>query len=547
MTDAKLKAQSPVTVTVEGIGSFEVPAGGNLRETLRYEGVYIDGTCSDRGVCGRCVIRILDGDAGEPSSHEEALLEERSLKGGYRLACCVCVSGDLGVAVDPERILEIDSTGRWKEVWGSPLWRPDLITLDQTGYGVAVDLGTTSIATCLIDLSQAHPVDIIAGTNPQLPWGEEVISRLGKASGDPETAKQLAIAVWQTVDDQIRSLCRRSGVSRGRIRKAVVVGNSAMHHLCLGLPARDLLEPPYRPVQRESITLKPDELPVKLSLPPGTEIYFPPLIGGFAGSDILAAITAVSNNGVEQGAVVDVGTNTEIAVFSGRRAYVATAPSGPAFEGGHIGSGMRAEKGAVWQVAGDGQRIVFKVIGDIAPVGICGTGIVDALAVMLGNGSIERSGLLMDGVHPAVKDGRLTVDDGGRVVLYGEDVATIQKAKSAIAATWSILLKKLGLDPTDLEAVYMAGSFGSRLDRVNAMKIGLLPYVNPKRLVLAGNSALIGAAMILLSGEVRERAETWSEDLLHINVAEESDFEEQFIDNLYFPEQEEPVNVNGKG
>jgi uncharacterized 2Fe-2S/4Fe-4S cluster protein (DUF4445 family) len=351
MNDVKRKAGQTALLKVEGIGSFEVPTGPNLRESLRKEGVYLDGTCADNGSCGRCVVRILAGEAGQPSSQETQLLTERSSDPESRLACRVSMSGDLEISVDRERILEVDRTGRWKEVWGSPLWRPELITLDQEGFGLAVDVGTTSIAACLMDLSTARPLDIKAAANPQLPWGDEIISRLGSADEDPETARQLSGLVWQTVDEQLRSLCLRSGVSSGRIGSVVVVGNSAMHHLCLGLPLGKLLTPPYDPAQTGSITLAADELPVKMGvkmgLPNQAQVYFPPLIGGFAGSDILASIMAAQSRGISPGAVMDVGTNTEIAVFSGGRVYVATAPSGPAFEGGHIPSGMRAVQGAI--------------------------------------------------------------------------------------------------------------------------------------------------------------------------------------------------------
>jgi uncharacterized 2Fe-2S/4Fe-4S cluster protein (DUF4445 family) len=538
MSDIKGETQRTALIIVKDIGSFEVLTGSNLRETLRQEGVYLDGTCADKGSCGRCVVRILAGEAGQPSSQETELLPEGSSDPGCRLACRVSVSGHMDISVDRERILEIDRTGRWKEVWGSPLWHPELITLDQEGYGLAVDMGTTSIATCLLDLSTARPLDIKAAANPQLPWGDEIISRLGLADENAETARQLNSLVWQTVNEQLRSLCLRNGVSRGRIRRMVVVGNSAMHHLCLGLPLGKLLTPPYDPEQTGSITLSAGELPVKLDLPRQAEIYFPPLVGGFAGSDILASTMAVQSQGVNPGAVMDVGTNTEIAIFSGDKVYVATAPSGPAFEGGHIPAGMRAEPGAIWKVALANGKITYEVIGDIPPDGICGSGIVDALSVMLEIGAMETSGLIQEGSHSAVQGGRMILDDNGKVVLYGEDVATVQKAKAAVAATWHILLNKLGLDEGDLQTVYLAGAFGTRLDPVNAVKIGILPPMDPQRFVLAGNTALLGAAMILLSGEIQERTEAGSRDVTHISVAEEPDFEEQFLSNLYFPERE---------
>lgn len=527
--------QHKVHVTVEDIGSYEVPAGSNLRETLRREGVFIDGTCTDKGTCGRCVVQVVDGDAGEPSLSETALLGGKSMDPGHRLACRVTVRGNLRVSIDPERMLEVDRTGRWKEVWGSPLWQPDLLQPDRGGYGIAVDLGTTTIGACLFDLSDARPLDIRSSTNPQMPWGEDIISRLGEASRDRETGTKLAALTWGAIKDLVRSLCLRNGVSGGRVGTVVVVGNSAMHHISLGLPVTELLTPPYRPAEKRSRVMQPGDLPVSMPVNRETVIYFPPLLGGYAGSDALASLLAAQSSGIKSGAVLDVGTNTEIAVWNGESVLIATAPSGPAFEGGHISCGMKADEGAIWKVHIDPEKVSWEVIGGGPPKGLCGTGMVDTIASMLRLGILDSSGLVAAGSHKMVKDSSFVLDDRNGVVLKGEDIATLQKAKSAVAATFDILLKTLGLIPDELEKIFLGGAFGSRLDIDSAVAAGLLPALPAHRYILAGNIALVGASMILVSSEQQERAEQLSRVAAHVDAAQDPDFEDLFIDNLYFP------------
>jgi uncharacterized 2Fe-2S/4Fe-4S cluster protein (DUF4445 family) len=527
--------EDTVLITVEGVGSYKVPAGSNLRETLRREGVYIDGTCADNGTCGRCVVRVVDGDAGEPSLQEKGILGDRSVSDGQRLACRIMVKGDLEVAIDPERMLEIDSTGKWKEVWDSPLWRPELLKAGGDGYGVAVDLGTTSIASALLDLSRNRPLDIRTSANPQMPWGDEIISRLGAAAGDHGIAARLRILTWNTVKDQVRSLCLRSGVPGGRINRLVVVGNSAMHHLAFGFPVEELLKPPYSPSRISSTVLTPEKLPVKLEVNRQAEIYSPPLIGGFAGSDALASLLAAKTSGVKRGALLDVGTNTEIAVWENDSIQVATAPSGPAFEGGHILSGMRAEEGAIWKVSISGETVHCEVVGGVQARGICGTGMIDAVASMLRNGILDRSGLLNAGSHPMVKGGAFVLDTDGGVALKNVDMATIQKAKSAVASAFKVLLKIMALEPDSLDKIFIAGAFGSRLNIKNAVATGLFPDVPVERYILAGNAALAGAAMMLVSEGMRQRAESIARSAKHCDLTVDPEFEEAFINNLYFP------------
>ena len=530
------KGSPTASVSIEDLGHFTVRTGLNLREALRREGLYLDGTCADQGVCGRCVVRVIEGGIEVPSTDEARILGDERATRGERLACRVTVTGNLKLSVEPERILEIEKTGRWKETWDSPLWNPDSYPMTGTGYGVALDLGTSSFAAALYDLEKGRPLDIRSGVNPQMPWGDEVISRLGAAREDPETAARLRDVVWEKVRQMIRSLCLRNGVSPGKVSSVAVVANSAIHHLALGLPVASLLVPPYVPFEPEARDLRADCDPVGLDVARDARVYFPPLVGGYAGSDALVSLLATARIGISRGVVLDVGTNTEIALWDKDRYMVATAPSGPAFEGGRIRNGMRAEEGAIWKVALRDETVDIEVIGGGPPKGICGTGIVDALAQLLGKGVLEPSGLLKKGIHPGVKERGLVLSEDPEVILRPEDVAVVQEAKAAVAATFKVLLSRMNMGAGELGQVYLAGAFGSRLNVDSAMAIGLLPPLKKERFVSAGNMALIGGSYILLSEEARQAGVDLAGKITHLSMAEDERFEELFLENLYFPE-----------
>ncbi|GBE14626.1 Na(+)-translocating NADH-quinone reductase subunit F [bacterium BMS3Abin14] len=523
-----------VRIHIEGIGSMDVPTDLNLREALRREGIFLDGTCADEGTCGRCVVRILEGDAGSPSASERGILGDEALGRGDRLACRIRPTGPLKLTIDPERILEVDRTGRWKGTWGSPLWDPARFPLSFTGWGIAVDLGTTSVASALFCLDTGRPMDILASSNPQIPWGDEILSRLQAASGDPEQALKLREVLLAAVAGQIQSLCSRNGLFTGRISRIVMVGNSAMHHLALGLPVAPLLTPPFSPGYRDEMILGPAEFPLGIGLNHAAEIIFPALVDGFVGSDASAGILAVRSSRVLTGALLDIGTNSEAVVWKGDRIFAGSAAAGPAFEGGHIQCGMRAEEGAVFQVKITGDALITEVVGGGAPRGMCGTGIVDLVAGMLDRGIIENSGLVRADVHPSQSGKTMMLDPAGRVFFEPRDVETVQKTKAAIAATLETLMKRADVSHDRLEEIYLAGAFGARLNLHNAIRIGLLPSRPELSFVLAGNTALIGASYVLLSREAQEEIDGLAAAVQHVSIAQDPGFEDSFIDHLFF-------------
>lgn len=527
-------ADRNVTVSVKDLGSFSLPEGVNLREALRREGIYLDGTCADQGRCGRCVVHIIDGDSPGAGDLERRLLGDEALADGARLACKVILSGSMTIAIDPESILELDKTGRWKETWGSPLWHENRYPSSLDGYGISVDLGTTSIASALFNLADSRPMDLVASANPQAPWGEEIISRLAAADKDEGDAGSLQDVLLETVSDHLMKLCSRNGIPTGSIQRVVLVGNSAIHHLALGLPVSTLLAPPFSPSDCGEQILSPDDMPMKVNLNPDAQFIFPPLIGGFVGSDMTGSLLAARAMGKSCGVLMDTGTNSEIAIWSGGRILATSAAAGPAFEGGHIRCGMRAEEGAIYRVALNRDGIDCKVVGGVPPTGICGTGILDIVAEMIRWGLVDPSGRVQKGVHPCQRGNVLVLDDDSGVIFEPRDVETVQKAKAALSVALDLLLKRSGVDAGQIEAIYLAGAFGSRIDLTNAIAIGLLPPLPVGQFVMAGNAALVGASFILLSDEARQESGRLAEVVEHVSIAEDPQFEELYLENLFF-------------
>ena len=523
-----------VSIEIEGVGTVRSAAGLNLREALRGEGVFLDGTCGDRGDCGGCVVTVLKGDAGEPDESEAGVLGPDAVENGSRLACRVTLSGDLKIIIDSERLLELDITGRWKETWGSVLWENGRFVPGQAGYGMAVDLGTTSIAAALFDMETGRPLDVVSFANPLIPWGEDIITRLQAYASGTETSSKMRAALWNGLSASVRKLSSRNGLSPDKIGKALFVGNPAIHHIALGLQVKPLLEPPFGPVITGAAAPAPGELGLEKIQDLPEILVFPPPLGGFVGSDILVSLPAAMEHGGASGAMVDIGTNCEIAIWKDERILVTSVAAGPAFEGGEILNGMRAEEGAIYRVRIDKEAIKTQVVGGGEPIGICGTGIVDTVSEMVRLGLVDSTGLFQKGSHPLLDSEGLHLDRSGGVIFTPGDVEAVQKAKSAVSAAMAVLAGKAGIALGELAGIYISGAFGSRLDVKNAIGIGLLPDVPEDRFVLSGNAALVGVAYCLLSEDFMKAANGLVHRVDVVSAADEADFEELFLENLFF-------------
>ncbi len=413
--------------------------------------------------------------------------------------------------------------------------------------GLAVDLGSTKIAAYLVNLEDGKVLASRGRLNPQVTFGADVVTRLQKAIRDPAEGRRMTRLVRRAVGDLAGELAAQAGVEPSQICDMTLVGNSAMHHLLLGLPLEQLGAPPFVACLGQAIDIKARELGLKLA--PGAYVHLPPLVGGFVGSDNVAMIMGADLD--RPGPVrlgLDIGTNTEVVltVPGGEHAMViASAPSGPTFEGAHLSSGMRAMAGAISKVEIlDDQPVCFTIDGG-APAGICGSGIIDTVARLLEAGIINSRGHL-DRSHPRVRADQRNISYilvpaeqsaiGQDIAITQKDISQVQLAKAAISAAAGTLLELAGLGVDDIAEVVLAGSFGGHIDVAGAKRIGLIPNVAAASYAQVGNAAGKGARKVLVASEMRARAKAIPAMSRYVELASETKFNTLFARSLSLPE-----------
>jgi uncharacterized 2Fe-2S/4Fe-4S cluster protein (DUF4445 family) len=386
--------------------------------------------------------------------------------------------------------------------------------------------------------------------NRQQPFGADVISRISATMLDPAALDRLRAAAAQTLAALAEQVCREAGVDPGHVYEAAVAGNATMTALVLGIDPEPLGVAPFIQATAAPPVVLASE--VGLSLHPRARVTLFPALGAYVGGDIVAGMLATGMDRDKRvRLLIDVGTNCEIVLSDGERIVSTAAPAGPAFEGGAIRCGMRAADGAI-EVVKLGDDVELGVIGDLTPRGLCGSGLVDAVAELVKVGLLDASGRFVDDqvakqVAPGLAD-RLTMmgqervfvlhrdaDPATGVVLTQRDVRELQFAKAAISTGWTLLMEELGLEPRDVQQVLLAGSFGSYLSAASAVRIGLVPKLPVLRIVAAGNVAGEGAKMALLS--IRERAGALAllQEVRYVELSDRADFNDRFVDLLSFP------------
>jgi len=410
-------------------------------------------------------------------------------------------------------------------------------------FGIAIDLGTTKIAFHLVDLLTGESINIHGIVNPQIAYGEDVLSRIHYAGSSRANLKKLKNKVLKAINLSIKKVCRESKVKSGDILEVTLVGNTAMHHIFLGFPVKQLGLAPFTMATNEPLEVKAREIGLEIS--PGGYVYFPPPIAGFIGSDHLAMLIA-SEILNRQGNIIaiDIGTNTEIALKTKEKIMSCSCASGPAFEGGHIRHGMRAAPGAIERVSINSKTLNVNIdtIDDSSPLGICGSGILDAISEMLRVGILDASGK-MDSTHKGVRRIRggkslefvLVKEKRREITITQEDVSEIQLAKGAIRTGIEILLEEAGLKVEYIDEVIVAGAFGTYIDSLKAVKIGMFPEIDIGKFTQIGNGAGIGAKAILISQRLREQANQLAKRIRHLELATHSNFLEHFTRAIRFP------------
>jgi uncharacterized 2Fe-2S/4Fe-4S cluster protein (DUF4445 family) len=436
-------------------------------------------------------------------------------------------------------------------------------------YGLAVDLGTTKIALLLVDLASGKTVDSQGIMNPQISFGEDVMSRLNYALEKPSNLENIKNTVVKRMGEAAKELCARNDIETSQLLEMTVVGNTAMHHLFLGLPVKQLALSPFVPLTESPLNIKARELGIEMA--PGAYIYMPPPIAGFVGSDHLAMVLASGLQDLKGNYLgVDIGTNTEIALASNGKLTSVSTASGPAFEGAHIKHGMRAAPGAIERVVIEKDTFIpaIQTINDKKPTGICGSGILDAVAELLRTGVIDIRGKFQADNSFICQDdkgqkqfilARSEKDDGEDIsdspyndtmgLPCGEkdisvsqkDIVEIQLAKGAMRTGIEILLENAGIDFRELDGIIIAGAFGSYIDPRNVVNIGMFPMVSLDRISQVGNAAGVGAKMVLISRSQRKKAEEIAEKTDYLELTVYPGFSDHFIAGMQFPQPEQII------
>ena len=420
-------------------------------------------------------------------------------------------------------------------------------------FGLAIDVGTTSVVTTLVELESGEQLASVSSLNPQAVFGGDLMSRIAFAQFNPANLRKLHTRIVGLLNQHIEQICRESGVLAKWIYKIVVVGNTCMHHMLLGIDPSHVGLAPYAPVMRHPVILSARELFLKVA--PEARVCFLPLVAGFVGADAVGVALATRiYESPEIRVAVDIGTNGEVLLGSRERLWACSAPAGPALEGAQIRHGMRGALGAIDRVTVD-DDIHVHTIGEADALGICGSGIIDLLAGLLDRGVIDWTGLIQldarDSLPPKLaarvvlrgEERQVIVlrpgEAGARqeIVLTQDDVRQVQLAKGAIASGVMMLQHVAGIADDAIAELMLAGGFGNYVSVDSALRIGLIPPLPRERIRYVGNAASLGAQLCLVSETARARAETVATRIEHVSLAAHPDFEGIFVDCMNFPRQ----------
>lgn len=573
----------------------------NLDEIARQAGITLNSNCGGQRICGLCKVRVLTGLASPITNSEREHLTADELAAGLRLACATRPCSDLkleipsgslvgvqrlqvegaetAVTLDPavvpipvalpqpaldrpladwdnlhncllgqlppEPHIDITALRRLSPLLREAGWQiaavvrdGEIIDVRRQGdpvLGIAVDLGTTKIAAYLVDLMTGETLAARGAMNPQIGCGEDVMSRISYARRSGGAALQ------QSVVETLNNLIGELDPGANRALEMVLVGNTAMHHLFLGLPVQQLGRAPYVPAVQHSLDVKARDL--GLDLAPGAYVHLLPNIAGFVGADHVAMLLATGLYESERPVIgIDIGTNTEVALAVRGEVRSTSCASGPALEGAEIKHGMRASSGAVEKVEIQDGRVLVGTIDGALPVGICGSGIIDAVYQLYRSGIVDERGRLQP--HPLVRDsaeGREFIlvpaassGTEGDIVVSQQDIGEVQLAKAAIRTGINILLREAEVTEDELAKVVIAGAFGSYINVASAVGIGMLPDLPGERFRQVGNAAGVGARMALLSRHYRETAEELAGRVHYIELTVHPQFSREYAHALPF-------------
>lgn len=503
-----------------------------LLKLLQEQQVYVDAPCNGKGSCGKCMVQYLGG-APKASEREIEKLSEIEIEKGWRLACLSVPKGDCEVCLhlQKEKEMAVETGFSRGEKRASTqveeYLREEGGQTDSDEYGVALDIGTTTLAAILVSLPAGEILQTAVSVNHQRAYGADVISRI-KAANEG-SGKALQNMIRKDILGLLQELARKENIGKHQMKHLVVVGNTTMCHLLLGYSCEKLGKAPFLPVDisfQEKTFLQVfenEEYEAKITVLPG--------ISAFVGADIVAGIYSTGmRSGKESSLLLDLGTNGEMALYADGRLTVTSVAAGPALEGGNISFGMPGVPGAIAHAAFFGkERMIVKTIGKQPPEGLCGTGIVDVVYELLKHHLIDENGILAE---PYFAQGYPVVP--GKIFFTQEDIRQVQMAKAAVCAGIKMLLHHAGIETGQVKEVFVAGGFGFALDVEKSIGIGLLPKAFRGKVTAVGNSALEGARRYLTDPDARWSMTEMIKHTEEINLAMQKGFEEAYLKEMQF-------------
>ena len=529
------KSDDTWTLTVHGgntTSHIHVEAGQSIRDALDLTSLRVRAACGGIGTCGACKVRLLGGSVAAPTVAEYMKLSQGERDDGVRLACQLRLSGDVEIILDDPA-----PPSPWKSIRPGNLGTPmgALPHLERHVYGLAVDLGTTHIRLALWDRKAGRRIATRTGANPQAAFGADVLNRLDASLVSPDRTGQIAVlardAILHGLHDMLARDVGEVTPMMAEIGQVVLVGNTAMVALLTEIGAAALIDPAnwlrsidYQPSRREDWQSK--------WRMPHAKFLVPAPVAGFIGCDLLADCIATHILDDLPGTLLlDIGTNTEIALWDGKTLHVTSVPGGPAFEGAGIQNGMAAEAGAISRVQRSQSGAAFNcaIIGQDEATGLCGSGLVDGVAVLLGAGLLKPSGRFSVAPGP---EGFALIPDNPRSAIAGRAVDAFQRAKAAVAAAQEELLRAAGMTGGDLLRLIVCGAFGRHLDISNAQQVGLLPMIDADRVELHADAALAGAEQALLNDDAADLFTQLRDKTNGINLAIINGYEDHFVGHL---------------
>ena len=594
--------------------------GTSILEAAAQAGHILETPCGGVGKCGKCLVRVTGGTPPAATETERRTLGLKKTEEGYRLACQCRATSPLtieipdsslfqtgqkilqhsaggpisvrprtvkkfvkpgppsreGPASDMESLkaavgaakIDITVMQSMPDMLRDSGWEVTATTIDdrlidlEPGntagrcFGVAFDVGTTTLVGILVDLMSGAELAITSEVNPQTSFGDDVVSRIKLCRETPDGLARLREAILRSINAMIGRLQKQAGVERRFLYEAVFAGNTTMQQILCGISPRALGEIPFAPAFREPIRVKASDLDVAIN--PRGDVHVLPQIGGFVGGDTVAGIIAARLDRIKEPALlVDVGTNGEIVLSHNGRLTATSVAAGPAFEGARIVHGMRGTTGAIEKVVLDG-GLRMNVIGNVKPKGICGSGLIDATAELLRTGAIDFTGRILapEELPPETPEWvrRRLVENSGSydfvladesetatrkpIVLCQRDIRELQLANGAIRAGITLLLSNAGLKPEDLGVILLAGAFGNFIRRRNARRIGMFPPVPCEKIRYVGNTASLGAKMVLLSRAEEQYAAEVAVRTSHLDLSLDPEFQSAFSAAMLFPEND---------